>query len=149
MSSIFNKSDNAEFIKRINSLSADTRPLWGKMTVSQMMPHCGVGIRIAFGEPILKRNLLGMLFGKIAKNKMLADGPLQKNSRTAGVFIIKQHGSFEEEKNTLINQVKRFVDEGTGVLRNDPHPFFGEMTIGEWDKLMCRHLDHHLSQFGV
>jgi hypothetical protein len=149
MPSIFNQSDNAGFIKRINSLNADSQPLWGKMTVSQMLPHCGVGIRIAFGEPILKRNLIGILFGKLAKKKMLADGPLQKNSRTADVFIIKEHGNFDEEKNTLIAQIKRFAEEGPEVLRKDPHPFFGEMTTGEWDRLMCRHLDHHLSQFGV
>ena len=37
----------------------------------------------------------------------------------------------------------------TGVVTQDPHPFFGRMTGEEWDRLLWKHLDHHLRQFGV
>lgn len=149
MPGIFNEHGNAEIIERINRLKPGSQPLWGKMTVTQMMPHCGVAIRIAFGEPLLKRGLIGILFGRLIKKSIMKDGPQKKNSPTLKPFIIKEHKGFEQEKAVLINQVRRFVSEGTSVLRNDAHPVFGKMTVEEWDKLMWKHLDHHLRQFGV
>jgi hypothetical protein len=149
MPSIFDKTDNAEFIKRINSLRADTQPLWGTMSVAQMLPHCGVAIRIAFGEPLLKRGLFGILFGGYIKKSIMKDEPFKQNSPTAKPFIIKDPKTFIEEKEALIKLIKRFADERQSVLRKNPHPVFGSMTSKEWDKLMCKHLDHHLRQFGV
>jgi hypothetical protein len=149
MSSIFNEIDNAKIIERINKLKPDTLPLWGKTTVSQMMPHCGVAIRIAFGEPLLKRGLVGILFGRLIKKSIMKDKPAKRNSPTLKPYIIKEHKGFEQEKIILINHVRRFAAEGASVLRQDAHPVFGEMTTEEWDKLMWKHLDHHLSQFGV
>jgi len=149
MPGIFNEIDNAKIIERINNLKPDTQRLWGKMTVTQMMPHCGVAIRIAFGEPILKRGLIGILFGGLIKKSIMKDRPQKKNSPTLKPFIIKEHKGFEEEKAILINQVRRFASEGASILRRDAHPVFGKMTVEEWDKLMWKHLDHHLKQFGV
>jgi len=64
MQSIFNATDNAEFIERINKLTPSSPALWGKMNVSQMLVHCQVIIQVALGELRLKRNLLGFLFGE-------------------------------------------------------------------------------------
>jgi hypothetical protein len=149
MPSIFDINENDKIIERINSLRPDTQPLWGKMTVAQMMPHCGVAIRIAFGEPLLKRGLIGILFGRLIKKSIMKDGPQKKNSPTVKPFIIKEHKGFEQEKVILVNQVRRFASEGTSIIRRDGHPIFGDMTVEEWDILMWKHLDHHLRQFGV
>jgi Protein of unknown function (DUF1569) len=35
------------------------------------------------------------------------------------------------------------------VLTQKPHPFFGALTVAEWDGLQWKHLDHHLRQFGA
>ena len=39
MDSLFNAEDNNSIQDRINKLGADTKPLWGKMNVSQMLAH--------------------------------------------------------------------------------------------------------------
>lgn len=135
-----------EIINRINKLTKDTKPVWGKMSVSQMMAHCIVGLRTAFGEIKPGRNLLGKLFGNMAKKSALSDKPFKQGLPTDKSFIIKDDRNFEEEKTKLIDYVKRFEND---LLTKDDHPFFGKMTTDEWDKLMAKHLDHHLRQFGV
>ena len=42
MQDVFLKEDCDQFINRINDLKFDTQPLWGKMTVDQMLAHCNV-----------------------------------------------------------------------------------------------------------
>lgn len=39
MGSLFNAEDNNSIRKRINKLTPDSKPLWGKMNVSQMLAH--------------------------------------------------------------------------------------------------------------
>ncbi len=147
MKSIFNATDNAEFIERINKLTPSTPALWGKMNVGQMMAHCQVIIQVALGELRLKRNLLGFVFGRIAK-KQIMEKPLKHNTPTFPEARIVDAESFDKEKQKLIELIKRF-SAGPGVISKDPHPFFGPMTIDEWDTLQVKHLDHHFRQFGV
>ena len=149
MKSIFDKENNVEFINRINNLSKDSKPQWGKMNDSQMLAHCMVGIKVAFGEIKIKRAFMGIIFGSLAKKILVSDKPFRKNTPTAKEFIIKGDKNFEVEKGNLIKYVKRFTEVGESVLRKDPHPFFGNLTTKEWDGLMWKHLDHHLRQFGV
>ena len=92
---------------------------------------------------------MGILFGKIAKKQILSDKPFSRNSPTDKHFIVADQRNFEEEKKALIALVQRFAKSGPAGLTKDAHPFFGAMTTEEWDKLMWKHLDHHLQQFGV
>lgn len=149
MNSIFVKEYNDSVINRINKLTPETTPLWGKMNASQVLAHCQVAIRIAFGEEKIKRGLMGILFGGMAKKSVLKNVPFRKGMLTLKNFIIKDTPDFETEKNKLVSMVRRFADEGESVFRSGTHPFFGEMTVSEWNTLMWKHLDHHLSQFGV
>jgi hypothetical protein len=50
MKNIFEKSTTEEVIARIGKLTPATSPLWGKMTVSQMLAHCCVTYEMLF-EP--------------------------------------------------------------------------------------------------
>lgn len=149
MQSIFNSENNAAIIRRLNALTNDAKPLWGKMSVDQMLVHCQVGLRSAFGEIQMKKTWMGFLFGRIAKKMVLAEKPFRKNSPTAPHFIITTHHQFEEERAKLIAMVERFAREGEACLGTKPHVFFGALTPAEWDLLMWKHLDHHLQQFGA
>lgn len=149
MKSIFNPSDNQEIINRINMLNASSQAKWGKMSVAQMLSHCQVGLQGAMGEIEFKQGLIGFLFGKMAKKQLTrTDIPFKKNLPTDKKFLIVEEKEFETEKNKLIGLVKK-IGEGTHLITTKPHPFFGKMTTQEWDVLQWKHLNHHLSQFGV
>jgi hypothetical protein len=149
MKSLFNKSDNQEMIDRISSLTPETKGEWGKMNISQMLTHTQVPLKVAFGELQLKRTFAGFLFGRIAKKKLSSDKQWGKNLPTDKNFIVADKRNFEEERERLILLVRRFTQSGPAGISKETHPFFGKLTVEEWDKLMWNHLDHHLRQFGA
>ncbi len=149
MNSIFEHPTNAQIINRINALTPHSPALWGRMNVGQMLAHCQPPIQIAFGKLELKRQLFGILFGGLIKKQWVKNKPLPKNSPTFKEATFTGMMDFETEKQKLIAEVEQFVTKGKSQIISKPHPFFGKMTVDEWDALQYKHLDHHLTQFGV
>ncbi len=148
MKSIFNPEHNKEIIDRIHSVNPELKPQWGKMTAAQMLLHAQAPLKVALNDLQLKRGIIGILFGSIAKKKLTGPEPFGKNLPTDPAFKVKTHPDFEKEKNQLIALVQRLIKVGPEGITKDPHPFFGKMTSAEWDALMWKHMDHHLRQFG-
>jgi len=150
MKNIFNEADNKEILQRIEKLTPASKPLWGIMTVDQMLAHCAKGAKMPTGEiktaPVpFPISLLGMLF----KSKVLAEGPLRKNSPTAKELKVTDPRDFEREKANFIAAVKKLGEGEKVVPPGSKHPFFGKMSPKEWGRINYKHADHHLSQFGV
>ena len=72
MASLFVSADNAEILRRIRTLRPDTPSKWGKMDVAQMLAHAQAPLRVATGELNLKRSLVGLLFGRLAKKRRMS-----------------------------------------------------------------------------
>ncbi|MGL2987761.1 DUF1569 domain-containing protein [Flavobacterium sp. RSSA_27] len=147
MPSIYTASDNAILVERIQNLNTNSTPLWGKMSVDQMCEHCIAAINVAFGKQDLTISFPMRLLGRLLKNKAF-NSDFGKNSPTAKEFRITGHSDFEKSQTQLIACVQEFA-KGTSVIKVMQHPFWGKMSYEDWDKLMYRHLDHHLRQFGV
>lgn len=147
--SLFDAAARADLLDRLAALRPDAERKWGKMDVAQMLAHCQAPLRVALGDLRLKRSLVGVLFGRLAKKKLLAPAPWQPGMPTAPEFKITDQRQFGEERTRLIALLRRLGEGGPAALTRDPHPFFGPLTTAEWDALQWRHLDHHLRQFGV
>jgi len=147
MSSIYNKSENEAIIARINLLTTESKALWGKMTVDQMCKHCTSAINVAFGKQDVKVNFLMRFLGKILKDKVF-NSEFKRNSPTAKEFVFTNHYDLEIAKKEFIESFSQFT-QGQQTIKVMNHPFWGKMTYEDWDKLMWRHVDHHLRQFGV
>ncbi|MEO8235926.1 MAG: DUF1569 domain-containing protein, partial [Flavobacterium sp.] len=98
-------------------------------------------------ENQIKVNFLMKFLGKMLKNKVF-NSDFGKNSPTAKEFIFTDKYDFEASRNELIKNFSRFA-EGTQSIKITNHPFWGKMTSEDWNKLMWKHVDHHLRQFGV
>ena len=149
MKSIYNPNDNKEVIERINKLTSESKAEWGKMNAAQMLSHCHGPIDVAFGDLNLKANFFMQLLGKIFKNKILNSAQFKKDSPTAPAFIRNEVCDFEQSKLGLIKRINKFSELGEKAIKTTKHPFFGEMTLNEWDRLHVMHLEHHLKQFGI
>lgn len=149
MKSLFNRQHNDEIIARLNVLSPEAKSEWGKMSVAQMLAHAQQPLRVVFGELKLKRSLMGILFGSIAKKKLSGEEHWQHDMPTDKNFIIGEERIFMEEKQKLTALVRRLAELGPAGISVDVHPFFGKLTVNEWDRLMWNHVDHHLRQFGA
>ena len=119
------------------------------MPVSQMFVHLQIISQLALGELQLKRSLLGIVGGPIAKLLFVNKKPFPKSLVTDKGLIVVGQKEFEEEKNKLIELVKKFQSVKQSMLDNSKHPIFGNLTADEWDTLTWKHVDHHLRQFGA
>jgi uncharacterized protein DUF1569 len=149
MRSIFNTDDKNEIINRLDQLHPDSKPMWGKMSVSQMLAHCIVPTKISTGDIPGKRNIFGILFGKIAKKRMVSEEPFKKNLPTDPSFIVKHDPDFYASQEELKTLIERLYNTDKNELLQRKHPFFGKLTLDEWGLLNYKHFDHHLRQFGV
>ena len=146
--SIFVQADREALLARLARLQPGAQRQWGTMDAPRMLAHCQQPLLVALGDLRLKRGLVGLLFGGMARKKLLADAPWGQNMPTAPEFKVPGSGEFEREREALVGLLRRLGEGGPAELTKDPHPFFGALSVEQWDCLQWRHLDHHLRQFG-
>lgn len=148
MKNIFNATDNKELVTRINQLTPESKPLWGQMSVDQMLSHCIAPIAVGLGTETLNVPFIYRIMGRVMKKSWLNAPEFKKNSPTAKELIRKENYDFEQTKRELITHVEK-LGEGFNVIKIDVHPFWGKLNQEDWNNLQWKHLDHHLRQFNV
>lgn len=149
MKSLFDKDAYEEITSRINKLTAESKRQWGKMDVSQMLAHCKEAFKVPLSEKSPPKIYPFALFGWMMKSKLYDDMPWKQNLPTAPNFKITDNRLFEKEKTELAELVKRFHQSSPADIEKIVHPVFGRYTGSQWGMAMYKHLDHHLTQFGV
>lgn len=151
MKSLFTPEVHQEVISRMQKLEANSQPTWGKMDVAQMCTHCQAPLEVAMQKMTLGKQNVGffkrMIF-RVFKSSMYNDKPWQKNLPTVREFRITDERTFTAERDKLIavtNEFHEYKDKSNWP----PHPMFGTFTTEQWGKMQYKHLDHHLTQFGV
>lgn len=146
MKSLFDQTTYEQTKARIQALTPDNTPAWGKMNVGQMVTHCQFPFKVALSDKPRKVrwNPIVMLFKKSLYN----DKPWRKNLPTAKEAKITDQRDLNAEREKLLSMVDAFYAkrEQTEWL---PHPAFGTFTQEQWGQLEFKHLDYHLGQFGV
>ena len=146
MKSLFEDTPRQEILDRINKLTPQSKPLWGRIDVAQMLAHNIVGLEAALQNKKPARSFMGYIMGGFIKKTLLSPKPFKKNGFTPKEFRMVSPMDFIEQKNKIIDLINKFQK---GAIADKNHPFFGEMSEGEWGWLQYKHLDHHLQQFGV
>lgn len=148
--SIFEEQNVTDYVGRINQLTPETQPQWGKMNVAQMLAHNSIAFDINYGVIPVSYNPISRFMVKLfAKSTVVGDKPYGKNGRTAPVFIISDERDFAAEKAKLIDYLHRIQQEGAAAYEGKVSPAFGKLSSQEWSTMYSKHLDHHLTQFGV
>ena len=149
MHDLFDAASRQEILTRLDRLTPDSPRQWGKMGPAQMMAHCANALEVATGDEPRKLSLIGRLLGPLVRKKILGDQPFSRNSPTDPKFVIRDPRDFAAEKGRLQSLIARFVELGPDHAGTCTHSFFGRLNGEEWGRLMGKHLDHHLQQFGV
>jgi hypothetical protein len=146
----FDKSVSEEIIGRINKLTPATQPVWGKMTVDQMLAHCCVSYEMVYEDKHQKpAGFKKLVLKMFVKNIVVGPKPYKKNSPTAPQFKMVDKKDFEKEKQRLIEYIRRSVADGERYFEGRESHSFGPLTANQWNAMFYKHLDHHLQQFGV
>lgn len=150
MKNIFDKTVTEEIVNRIQKLTPQSQPLWGKMTVAQMLAHCCVTYEFIYEDKHpAPKGLRKFLLKTFVKGLVVSEKPYKKSSPTAPAFLIVNEKNFQNEKNRLINFIKQTTEKGISYFDGKESLSFGVLSGQEWNNMFYKHLDHHLSQFGV
>lgn len=137
-------------IGRIEQLTPQTQPQWGKMNVAQMLAHCNVAYEMTFENIHPKPNFfMRWMLQSFVKKGVVNEVPYPKNIRTAPAFIITGEKDFNAEKSRLIQYIEKCVGLGAAHFEGKESLSFGKMNTAEWNNMFYKHLNHHLTQFGV
>lgn len=150
MKNVFDATIAKELTDRINKLSTESKGLWGKMNVAQMLAHCNVTYDLVYTDKYPKPTGFKKFMIKLfAKKVVTGPKPYKRNMRTAPVFLITDEREFQIEKDLLVKNVLKTQELGAAHFNNKESHAFGPLTTNEWNTLFYKHLDHHLQQFGV
>jgi Protein of unknown function (DUF1569) len=150
MENIFTTEISSKTINRIQNLTSSTQAKWGKMSVDQMLAHCNVTYEMTFEDIHPKPNFLKTFMLKMfVKNLVVNETPYKPNGRTAPEFIITGGKDFEKEKTRLISYINKAQQLGESHFEGKDSHSFGKLSSSEWNNMFIKHLNHHLSQFGV
>ncbi|MBX7240667.1 MAG: DUF1569 domain-containing protein [Bacteroidia bacterium] len=153
MKNFFNPDDRESLIKRIEALSPEAKPLWGKMNVNQMLCHLYDSAKVAMGEVRPKHigNFITRMkwfkkyilrkdtFPKAKVETAKEVNPMKDGTKPAG---------FEEDKKKLLEIMKVYSEKADSVPSPE-HPILGVFSKEDWGRQMYIHTDHHLKQFGA
>ncbi|EDP97998.1 DUF1569 domain-containing protein [Kordia algicida OT-1] len=151
MKSLFDPNVHSEIQSRIESLTPDTTASWGKMSVGQMCTHCQKPLELSMGKIGLsgkKPGFMKRMVFKLYKPLMYNDKPWSKNLPTVRDFVVADEKDVAAEKAKLSALVTEFHQQ-KDTTQWPAHPMFGKFTHEQWGKMQYKHLDHHLTQFGV
>jgi len=150
MKNIFDPSVTEELARRIGALTPATRPLWGKMNAAQVLAHLCVSYEMVYEDRHPKPGpVLRFLLRAFVKRAVVGEKTYPRSSRTAPAFVIADERDFEEERVRLLSFLERTRALGPEAFEGRESLSFGPLTTAEWNNLFYKHLDHHLTQFGV
>lgn len=140
-----------DLIARVNRLTAGSQRKWGKMNVMQMLAHCTAAVKIAFAEeaPVKTMSEPIAAFARWMFIDLLPfpKGGVPTAEELDATKKLVVTDDFKYEKQSLIEQIERLTNTADDYYFK-PHPVFGRMNRKKWGKLIYKHVDHHLRQFG-
>lgn len=133
---------------RLDRLTAEAQPRWGRMNVGQMLCHLVDSMRMGLGELPVRSSNKKVFQVFPLKHLILYVLPFPKGAPTARELLSTEPGALEADRAELRRLVDRIV--ANGPAGDGPaHPLFGPCTNEEWGVLAHKHMDHHFKQFGV
>ena len=136
-----------ELGRRVRTLTPASTPRWGRMTVDQMLHHCNLVLLESLGEYAPPRTI------HWAPQRLvrwaIVSGPWGKGAPTRPDMKIAagERYDFAKEQAHCLEMIDRVLAKSMDA----PWPRSANfpMTGRHWSRLNYKHLDHHLTQFGV
>jgi hypothetical protein len=148
MKNLLHDSVKQEVLRRIDTLTPQSKAQWGKMNVNQGIRHMAMAFDIANGKldpttdaPKMPKWLLKFFLLNVKAPKERAETFREMNMVANNVNPTE----FEAEKQHLKRAVQDF---GSSPLLPE-NKMAGKFSRDDWGKLNYNHTDHHLRQFGA
>ena len=141
-----------DFIFLLKHLAPDAKGKWGVMKGQQMVEHFSQAVRNATGKlklPIVNEGEKLQQY----RTFLMSEAQFPENTRNS---LLKEtpeplkHPTMQNAIEELQQELNHFFQD----FENDPdkttlNPFFGELTFEQNIRLLYKHAQHHLKQFGL
>ena len=141
------------FIPLLLQIPSDLPPVWGKMTLQQMIEHFSDTMRIASGKTVFTDIITPPEQLDKMRDFIMSEKPFRENTRNPLLSEVPapvKNPSVDEAIKELQEEIRYFFSvfekNNLQVTRN---PFFGDLNYEENIHLLHKHALHHLKQFGV
>ena len=141
-----------EFIPLLQKIDPDTKPVWGKMNLQQMIEHLSGAVKIATGTLRLPGTTEPNDGGK-SYAFLMSDKPFRENLANPLLseepYPIRNHtpqAAIGELQGNLLEFFRTFENEKDKRVLN---AIFGNLNYAEQTQLLYKHAIHHLRQFGA
>ena len=145
--SLWNAREREDLLNRLQRLSPESKPLWGRMNAPQMLAHLSKWMQMADGTlatAVMKRPLRYPLIKQFVIYWM----PFPKGVPTAPELLCRDEFAWDTEYAAVRRLILSF--EKRDPKRPWPvHPAFGKLSSRAWGVLGYRHIEHHFRQFGI
>lgn len=139
------------FVSLLEKIPTETKPLWGKMTLQQMIEHFAESVRIASGKIVHTDIITPPEQLDKLRAFVLSDKPFRENTLNPLLSETPapvRNPSKEEAVKELQEEINFFFSvfekNNMQVTRN---PFFGDFNYEQNVHLLHKHALHHLRQF--
>jgi hypothetical protein len=148
MPTFWDSATRNDICERVGRLTPDTKARWGRFNAAQMVAHLNDAMRMASGELHVPPKKLPIRFFPL-KQIILYVVPFPKGAPTAPLLLARcENADLAAEQ----AQFREIAERAAAKPPSDnwpDHPAFGTMSYKAWGKLVFKHTEHHLRQFGV
>jgi hypothetical protein len=148
MSSLHDPDHYQIALVRLQRLSPEHPPRWGRMSVDQMLCHLSDYFDLALGRTTAKP--WGNALTQTAARWLVFTLGMRfpKNVRTLPEFKQTSPEVFDRDHARVRECLEEF-HQRRDCSEWPRNPVFGKLTSAQWGRLAWLHVDHHLRQFGV
>ena len=148
MPTFWDDATRADICQRVERLSADHKPLWGKMNAAQMLAHLNDAMRMATGE--LTAAPKNTPFRRWPMKQLVVYLlPWPKGAPTAPELLARMDTADLKVEQAAFRQLAERLASKAATDTWPEHPAFGALSHKAWGVLEFRHADHHLRQFSL
>jgi hypothetical protein len=148
MPSFWDTATREDLCRRINRLTPESRGRWGKFTAAQMVAHLNDALRMATGELKVAPKKSPIRHFPL-KQLILYVAPFPKGAPTAPELLARSEAADLKAEQVEFSIIAARAATKLASDRWPDHPAFGPLSHKAWGKLISKHTEHHLKQFGV
>jgi len=148
MSTLFDQTDRATILRRLDALVPNRPPAWGRFTAPEMVCHVSAGLRQGLGDLDTGKPVGPFRFPLINWLAIHVFPWPKGKAQSPPALLTTKPTAWDADVETLRNLIDRFGQRGESAAW-PPSAAFGRISGRSWGVLQYRHLDHHLTQFHV
>jgi hypothetical protein len=147
MKTLFDQEARGGLMARLERVTAESRPRWGKMNAEQMLAHLVEAMRMGLGEVQTRPKKMVTRFPPF-RQLFVYWLPWPKGAPTARELLPSDRREIDVSRREIARLANAIADRVTATEWPD-HPVFGKLSRRGWGVVGWRHIDHHLRQFGL